>query len=56
VTNALHATIVVFGKVIKVAEYLLDQSEKNKTGYLPDGYEGTDLGVSTITGWTQALH
>ena len=37
------------GKVIKVTEHPLDQSEKNKTGYLPDGYEGTDLGVSTDT-------
>ncbi|XP_065912726.1 uncharacterized protein [Dysidea avara] len=37
------------GKIVKIVEHPLDQSEKNKTGYLPDGYEGTDLGVSTDT-------
>ena len=37
------------GKVVKVTEHPLDQSEKDKVGYLPDGYEGTDLGISTDT-------
>jgi len=46
-------------KWFKLQNICVDQSEKNKTDYLPDGYEDTDLGVSadtTITGWTQALH
>ena len=35
------------GYITKVIEHQLDQSEKNKVGYLPDGYQGTDLGKST---------
>ena len=37
------------GYITKITEHQLDQSEKNKTGYLPDGYQGTDLGKSTNT-------
>jgi len=35
------------GDITKITEYQLDQSEKSQVGYLPDGYQGTDLGVST---------
>ena len=35
------------GHIIKITEHQLDQSEKNKIGYLPDRYQGTDLGKST---------
>ena len=37
------------GEIVKTIEHPLDQSEKDKVGYLPDGYEGTDLGISTDT-------
>ena len=35
------------GYITKITEHQLDQSEKNKVGYLPDGYQGTNLGKST---------
>ena len=37
------------GYITKITEHQLDQSEKDKIGYLPDGYQGTDLGKSTNT-------
>lgn len=33
--------------ILDTREVPLDQSEKAQTGYLPDGFEGTDLGRST---------
>ena len=35
------------GSITRITEHHLDQSEKNQVGYLPDGYQGTDLGKST---------
>lgn len=35
------------GDITKIIEHQLDQSEKGQVGYLPDGYQGTDLGKST---------
>ena len=35
--------------ILKVEEVVLDQQEKGKVGYLPDGYQGTPLGNSTAT-------
>ena len=37
------------GSITSMKEVPLDQSEKNAVGYLPDGFEGTDLGNSTDT-------
>lgn len=37
------------GSIVSVAEVELDQSEKNSTGYLPQGYENATLGHSTDT-------
>ena len=37
------------GSITHVEEVPLDQSEKVAEGYLPDGFEGTDLGNSTNT-------
>jgi hypothetical protein len=37
------------GDILGMQEIPLDQSEKGQVGYLPNGYEGTDVGVSTAT-------
>ena len=37
------------GELKDVQEIELDQSEKGQVGYLPDGYENTDIGKSTPT-------
>ena len=37
------------GTITSVEEVPLDQSEKGAVGYLPDGFEGTDIGHSTNT-------
>ena len=37
------------GQITKMQEIPLDQSEKGAVGYLPDGFEGTDIGNSTDT-------
>lgn len=37
------------GQIKLANEVPLDQTEKTLVGYLPDGYEGTDLGNSTAT-------
>ena len=37
------------GSITSMKEVPLDQSEKGAVGYLPDGFEGTDLGNSTDT-------
>ena len=37
------------GSITSLEEVPLDQSEKGAVGYLPDGFEGTDLGNSTDT-------
>ena len=35
--------------ILKMTEVKLDEEEKGQIGYLPDGYQGTDLGNSTET-------
>ena len=35
------------GEIINIEEVKLDQSEKGAVGYLPDGFENTDIGKST---------
>ena len=37
------------GKITSLEEIPLDQSEKGAEGYLPDGFEGADIGHSTNT-------
>ena len=37
------------GEITSVKEVILDQAEKGQVGYLPDGYENTDIGKSTPT-------
>ena len=37
------------GSIVSMSEIKLDESEKGHIGYLPDGFEGTDIGKSTNT-------